>query len=238
MKTPRLPSRFWAFAFAALLSPELAWSETRIFKSPDGRTIEGEILQATVDMVTLKTTAGVTIAAAASKFSEEDQAYIAEWRKQNPKAIRYDFDVLFSKDKQDRVKGRSRGAVSTTLESWICNMKIRNKSGETLTNLTVDYIVYYDAVDGNQKITRNAKGSTQIESIKHLQELVKQTDPVELTVTQLDAGYYYADGSRSRQRDSISGLSLSLSHEGKKVFSWASQNAPVVGSGAKGSAFK
>ncbi|HYF37796.1 MAG TPA: hypothetical protein VD994_21015 [Prosthecobacter sp.] len=201
-------------------------AEMRTFSSPDGRTVEAEIVAATPDTVTLKLASGQSIVAPVTRFSTQDQEFIGDWRRKNPVAIKYSFAASYTKDKKNSTKRTDDNTVITT-DTWVCNMKIANRSGQTLENVKVDYEVFYNQVERGNPITRKSSGTTTIESIKHLQELVIPTKELKLETSQLDGGFYYADGSPSRQRDSLSGMIINLSHEGKKVFSWASGGVPT-----------
>jgi hypothetical protein len=223
----------WLPLLSAVLIASSIQAEMRTFTSPDGRTLEGEIVSATPDMVTLKLASGQTLAAPINKFSDSDQAFILSWRKENPQTIKYAFAAGYTKEKIDSRKSSS-GATTITSEKWICKMKITNRSGETLENVKVDYDIYLREMGSG--VMRNTKGSATIASIKHLQELALATSPVTVESSQLSGGYYYTDGSRSRQKGSLEGMMISLSHEGKQVFQWTSPGAPAGGGTATGTA--
>jgi hypothetical protein len=42
----------------------------------------------------------------------------------------------------------------------------------------------------------------------------------------LEGGFYYTDGSRARQKETLNGMVIHINHDGKKVFSWASSGVP------------
>jgi hypothetical protein len=217
-KRSLIPLGFLIFAVSAT-------AEVRTFTSPDGRTLDAEVSSATLDTVTLKLAAGGTIVAPISKFSTADQQFIKEWRKQNPTAIKYSFTSSYTKEKTKSQKS-SVGAATVTSDSWICNMKIANRSGQTLEKLKIDYDIFYDNNEGGRVVTRKASGSATIDNIKHLQEVLVPTKELTLQTSQLKGGYYYSDGARARQRDSLSGMVIKISHEGKQVYTWASSGVP------------
>ncbi len=229
------------FSFTLLIPYNLIHADTpHVFTSPDGRTLEAEILSATPDRVSLKTTAGVPIVAPISKFSPADQAFIAQWRKDHPVAIRYKFVADYTKSKVSSTKRKSNNTEVTT-EIWECNMKITNESGQTLEGVTVDYVIYYDQMDRGNKISQNKAGKTDLGTMKVQQQLVVKTDTVALSTTLLEGGFYYTDGTKTRQKDSISGMQINIHHDGKQVFSWASSGVPkgaANSEGSKGSLFE
>jgi hypothetical protein len=236
-------SAYFAFFSLSLLSgvPALLADAPHVFTSPDGRTLEAEIVSATPDRVSLKTTAGVPIVAPINKFSPADQEFIGQWRKDHPVEIKYKFAADYTKSKVSSTKRKS-GITEYTTEIWECNMKITNDSIQTLEGVSADYVIYYDVMDGANKITQTKAGKADIGTMKSKQQLVVKTDSVTLTTTQLLGGYYYADGSKTRQKDSVSAMLININHDGKKVFSWASAGVPkgagAAAEGAKGSLFE
>jgi hypothetical protein len=210
------------------------------FTSPDGRTLEAEILSATPDRVSLKTTAGVPIVASIDKFIPADQEFIAQWRKDHPAAIRYKFAADYTKSKVSSTKRKSNNTEVTT-EIWECNMKITNESGQTLEGVTVDYVIYYDQMDRGNKISQTKVGKSELGVMKAQQQRVIKTDTVALSTTLLEGGFYYTDGTKTRQKDSISAMQINLNHDGKRVFSWSSSGVPKSSGaveGAKSSSFE
>lgn len=235
------PAYLAIFSFSLLISLTSVSADTpHIFTSPDGRTLEAEIVSATPDRVSLKTTTGVPIVAPINKFIQADQEFIAQWRKDHPVAIRYKFAADYTKSKVSSTKRKSNNTEVTT-EIWECNMKITNESGQTLEGVTVDYVIYYDQMERGNKISQNKAGKTDLGTMKAQQQLVVKTDTVALSTTLLEGGFYYTDGTKTRQKDSISAMQINIHHDGKQVFSWASAGVPKGAGnseGSKGSLFE
>jgi len=210
--------------FISLCAPD-SWAEPRTFTSPDGRTLQADILSATPDTVTLKMSTGQTLVTPIARFSQEDQAHINAWRKQNPAPIKYNFAASFTKEKKNTSKS-STGAEVITTDTWVCNMKIANRSGQTLEGVTVEYEVFYNILNRGQPVLQKLTGKAEAGTIKHLQEVVVPTGEIKLTTTLLDGSYYYADSTRARKKESLEGMIITISHEGKKVFTWASSGVP------------
>lgn len=222
----------FSFSLFIFLTPADA-DTPHLFTSPDGRTLEAEILSATPDRVSLKTTAGVPLVAPIDKFSPADQAFIAQWRKDHPVAIRYKFAADYTKSKVSSTKRKSNNTEVTT-EIWECNMKIINESGQTLEGVTADYVIYYDQMDRGNKISQTKVGKAELGVMKAQQQLVVKTDTVSLSTTLLEGGFYYTDGTKTRQKDSISAMQININHDGKKVFSWSSSGVPKGAGAAEG----
>lgn len=211
-----------ALAFLPVLASQAA---LRTFTSPNGQTIQAEIVSASAADVTLKMANGAVITATLDKFSRADQAFVAEWLKSNAAAIKYSFDLNFSKDKTDSSK-RMLGNTEVTTERWLCHIKFTNRSNVTLDNVSLKYDIYYTAISGNQSIVKKFSGDTKVAPTKHLETVSVSTKEIVLEKSKLEGGFYYADGSRSRQRDSIDGIAIDVFHNGQKVHSWVSSGVP------------
>ncbi len=225
----------------ALLPLGAVNAEPRTFASPDGRTIQAEIAAATPDRVTLKMANGQTIVAPVDRFVPADQEHIADWRKANPVQVKYRFAADYTKSKSSSSKSDGGGAVITN-ETWECNMKLTNQSGQTLDGVTIDYTIYIDQSQMNSgaTLTKAQKGQMKVGTMKNLQQMVLKTDPVQLQGLELRGGNYYTDGSRPRGKETVRGMVIEFSHEGKKVFTWASSNVPkgaMTAAGTGGSLF-
>jgi hypothetical protein len=223
--SPQVPT----FLIAALLGISTSASlqaESRTFTSPDGRTVEAEVQSATPDKVTLKLTNGQTIVTEINRFSEADKVYITEWRKVNPETIKYDFATNYTKEKSTTTKSRD-GNVQITTENWLCNLKLTNKSGQTLEGVKVDYEIFYSFNAGPKPQPRKTTGTVQVPSIKSFEEIILQTKSVALATRKLDGGFYFADGTRPRQKDEIDGVVIRVTHGNKTVYEWASQGLPA-----------
>lgn len=183
--------------------------------------------------MTLKTAAGQTIVAPVDKFITADQQHIAEWRKANPAKINYRFTADYTKSRIDSSKTK-QGSETFTTETWECNIKLANQTPQTLEGVTVDYIIYYDNIEQGNKVTRNLMGKAEVGTMKSLQQVVLKTQPVKLQGVELEGGFYYTNGARSRQKESVTGMTVNVNHDGKKVFSWSGGNVPKGGPTAEG----
>jgi hypothetical protein len=236
----RHPSALSILSCLSLLiaTPCIYAEGTHVFTSPDGRKLEAEIVSASPDRVSLKTSAGAQIVAMIDKFSPADQEFIAQWRKDHPVTIKYKFAADYAKSKVSSTKRKERNTEITT-EMWECNMKITNESGQTLEGVTADYVIFYDQMDKGNKISQSKTGKAELGVMKAQQQLVVKTESVALLTTLLDGGFYYDDGTKTRQKDSISGMIININHDGKKVFSWSSSGVPkgagAIAEGTKGS---
>lgn len=249
-KNPFGIGRKWigALLLSYLASSVPLKAEVRTFTSPDGRTLQAEIVSATSDAVSLKLGSGQVITAPLSKFSPQDQAYVGNWLKTAPKNqpsgvpdIRYDFAISFSKEKVGTRKTKSMNQ-EITQEEWICKMKINNRSGQPLDNVVANYLIFYSDTSDGKPVVRRVSGQTQVGTIKHLQEVVVPTKSLNLSEYRLEGGFYFSDGTRARRKDNIEGLIVNILVQGKQVYSWSSPGVPAGAGGSasdeKGSLFR
>lgn len=216
-------SRLPVFLSASLALSGLA-AEVRTFTSPDGRTLQAEVVGATVDTVTLKLVSGQTLVAPLGRFSEADQGFIRDWHKANPASIKYLFAASYTKEKKDSVKQRSDSQTTTT-DTWICRMKLLNRSGQSLENLEIDYDIHYKQLEpgSREAVLRKQSGKTVVPMLKNLEEAALPTGELKLVTNQLAGGFYWKDGARARQKDALVGMTIRVSHGGRQVFRWDSQ---------------
>lgn len=224
-----------------LLAPLGAFAEVRTFTSPDGRTVDAEIVSATPDQVTLKLASGQSLVAVIDRFSDADKQFIAEWRKQNPVPIKYSFTANFAKEKTGSSESLSNHVLTKT-ESWICKMKIANRSGQPLEDVAVQYDLFYSEANGKASVIHKESGIAKIDQIKHLEEKMAPTKEFKLSSSAMQDGYIWKDGSPTRDRDSFLGMVITLNHAGKEVFRWVSSGVPkdravATGSSGGGSVF-
>lgn len=216
------PTLSTALGLAALLLPLAAQAEPRTFTSTDGRSVEAEIVSGDAQTVTLKLANGQTLTTTLDRFSPADRKFISTWVKANPVKINYSFQVSYTKDKTGSTKQKN-GSVSVTVENWLCRIKVANRSGQDLEKLELDYTIFYEQMSDGRPVLRSSRDKIVLPSIRSNEELTTETKEIKLASTQLDGGFYYTDGSRARQKDTLAGLSLRFRHEGKEIFTWASQ---------------
>ena len=90
----------------------------------------------------------------------------------------------------------------------------------------MNYVIYFSQANGPNTVIRKSGGTTTVAAIKHLEEITFKTSAVKLVTSKLDGGFYWADGSRSRKKDSLEGVALKIHHGGQLVYEWASSGVP------------
>ena len=136
-----------------------AMAEIRVFETPDGKTVEAEIVDynPTLGQVTLKRLDGRRIPVKADVFVEADQLYIKEWNaakaftSENLLRISCAEEIL--KDWKDEVYKDLRdteGNVETHLmkeikyEDIAYTLDLRNSNKTSLDKIRMEYRIYYE----------------------------------------------------------------------------------------------
>jgi len=142
-------------------------------------------------------------------------------RAEAPQAIHYNFDVSWSKEKADsKTKGVSHTKIVTN--NYVTHIKVTNRSGEAISNLELQYQLYYAEAEGTATVVKHKDGKHVIPFIKPLESVVVDAEPVSLSTKQLTGGYHYTSGAPPRQIDVFKGIAATFIHEGKQVFEFVS----------------
>ncbi|MEZ5299803.1 MAG: SHD1 domain-containing protein [Verrucomicrobiales bacterium] len=127
-------------AAAVLLALGAAVSPAREFTDKNGRKIEAEIVAVREGKVQLKKSGDNRLfLVPVDTFSEDDQAFIKKWAVEN---IEYRFDVRAQEKKleQDRKDSKS-------VEKWVYELEITNRTSADLTGITVHYNAFIQVTD-------------------------------------------------------------------------------------------
>jgi hypothetical protein len=201
----------------------------RSFTSTEGKTIEAELVSATGLQATIKLTDGRETVVPLNRLSQADQDFVGQWLAQHPQAVRYNFVVDASKDKVDsKTKGSNLSITTATATKWLYHVKITNRASEPVNGVIMRYQIHYIDVEGKSKNTEYAFGAKELPMLKPGESTMIDTDPVQLIKTELQGGYVYSDGSRSRQADTIKGLAVTLQYNGSSVFEFATSGVKKV----------
>jgi len=122
----------------------------------------------------------------------------------------------------------SRSDSTTTTEQWGYAVTVENQGFKALTNLDVQYIIFYKheelGIKGPpRKLTK--KGAYTIASLESLGKTSFDTDSVTLKKTTLvgsDGGYlYFTNGAKPTASDSLSGLWVRVFQNGNLYAEYA-----------------
>lgn len=142
----------WIGGLALLVLFPAAEAAARPFTNREGKTIEAEVSTVRGGKVYLKQ--GVrNYAVEIGKLSDEDQAYIREWVRNNFK-YNLSFQAAPAELKERRTSRRNGRTEKWENEIWKYDVEITNRSGVDLENVTVDF----QAVIRDEKIQDPGRG--------------------------------------------------------------------------------
>jgi hypothetical protein len=213
---------------AMLSSATLLQAASRVFTSTDGKTITAELTSANGLQATLKLADGRETVVPLNRLCQADQLYIADWLKKNPQEIRYNFSVDADKEKMDSKTTGSRSIMTTSTSKWLYHVKVTNRASQPVDGLKMRFQIHYVDEEGKAKSTEYKFGVKDIPTLKPGESTMVDTDPVELITTQMQDGWMHGDGARARQADTIKGIAVTLEHDGKSVFEFATTGVKKV----------
>jgi hypothetical protein len=138
-------TRFRLFRWLALLGlVTVAPLPGRTFTSQDGKTFEGELINATADAVVVeRATDRKRFTLPIAKLSAEDRTYITNWRKENP-LLRLSFEV--NKDKESVKKEKL-----VKVDDSFFRIIIKNDTAESTPPLSLVYSQFKTSTDPARK---------------------------------------------------------------------------------------
>jgi hypothetical protein len=209
-------------AITSCLLALAAQLSAREFTDTQGRKLEGELLSVNGGQAVIKRSDGKAINADIKLFSGADQKFIADFAMSN---VHYGFEVKYAKTKLGKTKKKD-GDVTVEVEEWAYKLSLTNKSSGDLSGLRIDYWLFRRDDDGKNKLPPRvqASGSTTVEALRKGAVKDWQTTSFMLKKEQLQANFYYADGTRNTAKDSAGGVALRVFKGDKDVFSWATKD--------------
>lgn len=196
-----------------------------VFTNPDGKTVEGEIVNANDKTITIERTSdkkSFTIARA--RLSEADQAHATQWISDNPNVRLSIKTVKKSKD----IEAPAVNVATTPGECY--EIEIRNESAQASPELTLRYMLRQtkrvSTGTGNSSITTAGEVDViRIPSIPAFRSTVissrtvesVKTSHVSTETTRLADGRTRVDLDSSKSKSGLSGISLVIFHKNTKV---------------------
>ncbi|CAN5241194.1 hypothetical protein BH20VER2_BH20VER2_15800 [soil metagenome] len=109
----------------------------------------------------------------------------------------------------ERIRGDTKRKVE---EKWGYAITIANQSFKDVPDVQVDYIIFYKtAIPGrveNATRDKRSSGTKPVGLLKNNTSFVCETDPIDLTTTQLNANRYYVTGAKAIAKDVITGVKV------------------------------
>lgn len=125
------------------------------------------------------------------------------------------------RDEADRAKAVGEGQISKASEKVVYNVTVKNTTFNDLSALQVEYIVFVERQRVGQK--RDQENVSRIGGTETVAALARQgstvltTKEVQLNHSNLTAGWYYANGARTKAEDSVVGVWIRVSENGQMI---------------------
>ncbi len=151
-------------------------------------------------------------------FSADDQAYIKDWSKAksllSTSGLRFAAEKKVVEDWSENTTG-----INREFEKVVYDCVFKNGSADILTDLTVDYCVYWmqeegDRGGGEVALEKDFSGSFTIDRLEPRGTATCATEPVVLLYQHLAGGYYYSGGQTDKQSSKMKGVWLKVSMQG------------------------
>lgn len=156
-------------AVALLVTSVAATAEPRVFTNTEGQEIIAEIVSAKGTTVVLRKD-GREIETSITIYSQEDQAFIRNWMKENPAQVDYRLVIEASKKKLGRTSSPV-GYYNFREATWAYVITVENRSRDTASGLTLEYRIFKEN-NVNEGYPRRPneinekKGSVEIPNLK------------------------------------------------------------------------
>ena len=187
--------------------------EARIFTDTQGRTIDAELIDATLTQAKIRRADGQIFDLKLETLSAADRAYIVAWTRQRAQQSQAAVVLRFgsSQFKQTTKRDQSLSTMSRT-ENAGYSVTVHNDSSVALENLRIEYRIFMrDDQHGAKKSDMTLKrleGSERIVALPAKGMTEFKTDTLTLQRSELKADWYYIDGSKKRVADQLAGIWL------------------------------
>lgn len=185
-----MSSSFFKFAgwkiCGLLLLGALGTAAARTFTSTDGRKLEGEIVDADNNVVSIKRASdGRTLKVPVDSLSADNLKEIAEWR--TAKALgKLVFTASKEKVSSTGKKGGGGALTNTREQLWSWVITVKNNSSHPITGTTLRWAQVVERTDRNQAavagaaktVARGAQGTMQLPELGAFQSIKIKTDAI------------------------------------------------------------
>lgn len=129
-------------------------------------------------------------------------------------------------------KRTGTGSGTDTVEHWVYDITIENKTFKELTDLQVTYNAFYkhERFGSTSKDAPEAKrktGTIALPSIKPHEKKVLTTDQLELTKHYLTGGWYFSNGGKIAANDALDGLWVRVMQGGQLFAEYANPSTLI-----------
>lgn len=131
---------------------------------------------------------------------------------------RIEVAVVPKKESADEKRSRN---VTHEATKFQYSVTLTNRSFADVSGLSAEYRIFVRSDSGKgavsqQKLERQ-EFRAEIPALPNNGRYSFDTEPVTLKTSQLDGGWYYTDGSRSKRQDKVAGVWIRILQDGKVV---------------------
>lgn len=204
---------FWMSCFLLLVSAVLAGKAYRDFTDAQGRTIRGCVIayESAKQMVTFERENHKPAKVPLHIFSDADQAYISNWGAAQAFESKRNFKISAQKRSENnkaasnRLSGRNPVMVYK-VEDTHYEILLENRSASMLTDLRVEYCIYYKQDHAGGEGNRTLCGRFELDQSQPKSKASLATDAVSIYQSELSSGYIYAGAESSIHTGEIDGI--------------------------------
>lgn len=192
----------------------------RTFTDDQGRQIQAALIRASDSEAWIRREDGQTFRVALTKFSEEDQKYVAEWRR--TEAITAPTAIEFAARRfNDGRRTTSSESTITSIEVYGYEITLTNRSPYQLSDLEIEYRYFIWEGDvgatGQNRRIRHQDGRTRIDSLPPRAQAEFKTDTTTLRSTRLKPNWSYSNSNQRRTKDDLRGVWVRVRDKGNLI---------------------
>lgn len=205
-------------------------AKPREFKSPDGRTIQAEIIDfnTKTGLVELELPKGKRVKVKPSIFVAEDQTYIKEWAKLSAVRSPTRFKVSAKKNLVKRSKKTEEGYITKTdgsreqepvseakFEEYVYEIYLENRNDIALENVTLEYRIFYEQLRVAGSGAKRSKGivdkkvvsgTLQVKRLEPKKKTMLTTSALEIHEREYFGDFIYEGGDPIKEKGEIKGI--------------------------------
>lgn len=197
------------------------------FTDPQGRNVVAKPVRIVGNQVEIEREDGYRFTVDPAIFIEKDQEYLMAWVLAH-KLEQKDILEVSAKRAETR-KERDDSSVGLDIARFLGYYKVElnNRTELTLDALKVEYrtFVFLNEIAGDRRDDGKEvilKGKYDIPKLAPYSKIEFDTEKVKLKHTDLQPGYYWADGGKGKSRDELKGLWLRIFRGDKQIAEYAS----------------
>jgi len=215
-------------ALVAPIAPERAV----VLRNISGQEIEAILLSAHGDSVKIqRIDDGVEFVVPVAIFDEFSVRQINNWMESDPEAVNYSVSISTEKNMSDSNTYTTQGRDLKT-EKWTYQVTLSNLTRNSLSEAVVEYrIIYDDEVEFVRASASPGKGSNQQEGQTTELPDLEFNDQVQFTTLPVEINDYKYDpirGERERSRDTIKGIWVRVTKNGKIIGEYQSSPSALA----------